>query len=144
MAIDLQPSSREKKQPRSKPAFSAGHYFVLVALVGAGLLVMTDKVEPFVEYLYQPFSLVILVVIGSMYLMQKGSDRSRVYRLELLAMHRRRVEDIQLHRDVASQLEKASDKTREALDESPENAAEKLNAANAGLEKAIEQLRDRS
>jgi hypothetical protein len=144
MASDTQPTPRRKKSPRSKPTFSAGHYFLLVALAGAGLLVMTDKVEPFVDYLYRPYSLVILIVIGAMYLLQKGSDRSRVYRLELLAMRRRRVEYLQFHRDIADQLEGVSRQIREVSRGSSQPAPQNLKAAQAELDKAIEELRDQS
>lgn len=144
MAAETQPRSGGKKSPRAKPTFSAGHYFLLVALVGAGLLVMTDNVGPFVQYLYRPYSLVILVVIGAMYLLQKGSDRSRMYRLELRDMRRRRVENLQFRRELADRLERVSKQIGETAGQSESDLPEGLSAAKKELDAAVEDLRERS
>jgi len=66
---------------------------------------MTDNVGPLARYLYSPYSISILVVIGAMHLLQQGADRSRMYRLELREMRRRRLEDLQFYRRAERDLQ---------------------------------------
>lgn len=113
MSNETNPSPSAPAEPRakrSKPSFSAGHYFLLVVFVGVALLVLTDNMRTFAQYLYRPYSFFILIVIGAMYLLQKGSDRSRMYRIELRAIRRRRIEEQRFFREVEADLKEAARK----------------------------------
>jgi len=135
-APQLSPRKAAERARRARPGFSAGHYFLLVFLFGAALLVLTDNVRAFASYLYHPYSITILIVIGGMYLMQKGSDRSRIYQMELREMRRRRLEELEFHRQLERELSAA-------LEQLKSRASDADASARQAIEAAVSRLRDK-
>ncbi|MCX7017116.1 MAG: hypothetical protein NTW86_31895 [Candidatus Sumerlaeota bacterium] len=133
----------ERAPKRTKASFSAGYYFLLVALGGAALLVLTDNVGAFAHYIYSPYSISILVVIGAMYLLQKGGDRSRMFRLELRAMRRRRLEDIQFFRKAERDLDSVAELLGGRGPGGSAPSAQDLPKAREALENLLDQIRNR-
>jgi len=59
------------------------------------LLLLTNDFDLFLSILYSPFSFLLLVVIILEYIILKGMDRSRIYKLEIQRLKQKRKKDME-------------------------------------------------
>jgi len=76
---------------------------ILVILVGV-LLLITHDWDLFFSILYSPYSFILLVVIILEYIILKGMDRSRIYKLEIERLKRKRHRDLEFHVRMEKQI----------------------------------------
>ncbi|NQU42485.1 hypothetical protein HQ520_04315 [bacterium] len=93
--------SRRPKPPSSlKTAVLVAAIFVTFA-VGVAL---SDYRSEVVRWLYSPIAIVLVILLFIEYIVLKGRDRSRIYRIELEQARHKRVEDQEYLRHLEERL----------------------------------------
>jgi uncharacterized membrane protein YcjF (UPF0283 family) len=87
---------------------------IAVAVVCLAILIMQD-VWSVVEFLYSPLAIILLVVVFAEFLILKGGDRSRLYRLEIERMREREQEQIERLRLAVDELQRAREACQSGL-----------------------------
>jgi hypothetical protein len=104
------------------------------------LLLITNSYQTLVDILYSPFSFAIMLIIVLEYIILKGVDRSRIYRLEIERLRSKRAEDIALWRDLEGHLSDALS-TLQKLDNSAATASPDSNLSNlVALRSKLEEI----
>ncbi len=81
-------------------------------------LLLVNDVNLFFSVLYSPYSFLVLVVVILEYIILKGMDRSRFYRLEIERLTRKRRRELAFRQHLESEI-RALQKT---LETQPENS----------------------
>ena len=68
------------------------------------LLLLTGDVSLFISILYSPFSFLLLVVVLLEYVILKSMDRSRIYKLELEKLKRKRDREMMFRQRLESEF----------------------------------------
>jgi hypothetical protein len=104
------------------------------------LLLITNSYQTLIDILYSPFSFAILLIIVLEYVILKGVDRSRIYRLEIERLRSKRAEDIALWRDLEGHLSDAL-RTLQKLDDSAASASPDADFSNlVALRSKLEEI----
>lgn len=74
---------------------------VVVFLVG---VVWSGRAGHILSFLYKPLSIVLIVVLTIEYILLKGRDRTRIYKIEVEKMQKKRDDDIELMRNLEREL----------------------------------------
>jgi len=76
---------------------------ILIIILGVFILIIRDfkKVS---ELLYHPYSFFLLFVVILEYIILKGMDRSRIYKLEVERLKKKRRKDMEFHVRVEKQI----------------------------------------
>ncbi|MBN1900988.1 hypothetical protein JW926_06645 [Candidatus Sumerlaeota bacterium] len=85
----------------------------LIIILGI-LFLLTHDIEVFFSLLYSPYSFLLMVVIILEYVILKGRDRSRIYKLEIQRLKLKRMKDADFHK----RLEKEIHEIQASLDDS--------------------------
>ncbi len=96
--------SQRGRERRRTP--TAAEILILVAILLCVLLLFTGSLSTFLSILYSPFSFIILVVIITEYIILKGADRSRIYRIEIDRLRDKRKDDIAFSREIETELQR--------------------------------------
>jgi purine-cytosine permease-like protein len=91
---------------RRRRAVTSAEILVIAAILLCIVLLFTGSFSTFFSILYSPFSFIILVVIITEYIILKGTDRSRIYRIEIDRLREKRKEDIAFNREIEAELQK--------------------------------------
>lgn len=94
----------QQGRERRRHTLSAAEILILIAILLSVLLLFTGSFTTFLSILYSPFSFIIIVVIITEYIILKGADRSRIYRLEIDRLREKRKEDITFSREIETEL----------------------------------------
>lgn len=106
--------SKPEKQKTQKPKRSNFSYLlaqgvlVIIALLGL-LLLLLDDYTLFARILYSPYSFLVLVIMLLEYVVLKGLDRSRIYKLELKRLKAKREKDLVARRKLDEKLKDIED-----------------------------------
>ena len=96
----------QQGRERRRRTVSAAEILFLVAILLCVLLLFTGSLSTFLSILYSPFLFIILVVIITEYIILKGADRSRIYRIEIDRLRDKRKEDIAFSREIETELQR--------------------------------------
>ena len=96
----------QRGRERRRRTVSGAEILFLVAILLCVLLLFTGSLSTFLSILYSPFSFIILVVIITEYIILKGADRSRIYRIEIDRLRDKRKEDIAFSREIETELQR--------------------------------------
>ncbi|MFP4380709.1 MAG: hypothetical protein ACLFUS_09430 [Candidatus Sumerlaeia bacterium] len=129
---------RRKVRPPS-PAKNMGLILsiIIVFAIGVG---MSKQGDDFVRYLlYSPVAIIVVLFLGIEYLILKGRDRSRIYKIELDHARAKRQQDLEFLRRMEGQLrqmEKMLDEEN-AESSSSEDFREKVKALRTELSERL-------
>jgi len=76
---------------------------IIVVLLGV-LLLLTNDINVFFSILYSPYSFLLMVVVLVEYVVMKGLDRSRVYKLENERLKAKRQKELALRQNLEKKL----------------------------------------
>jgi hypothetical protein len=76
----------------------------LIIILGI-LFLLTHDTKIFLSILYSPYSFLLMVVIFLEYIILKGMDRSRIYKLEIQRLKQKRNKDMDLHLKLEKQIQ---------------------------------------
>jgi hypothetical protein len=81
--------------------------WLVVAIITIFLIGLFIQVgwRTFLESLYRPAAVILIVFLAIEYIIIKGRDRSRIYRIELQSLREKRREDIEFIRNLEEDLE---------------------------------------
>ncbi len=94
-------SATQKKPPRISNSILA---FIILSVFFIGLL-LSGAAQTLFSKIYHPVSFIVLILLIVEYILLKGRDRSRIYRIELDQLHQKRNDDLRQIRDWEKQLE---------------------------------------
>jgi predicted ferric reductase len=78
---------------------------ILVLIIIHGIIfLLTRDLEIIYRVLYNPYSFFLLVVVILEYIILKGMDRSRIYKLEVERLKKKRRKDMEFHVRVEKQI----------------------------------------
>ena len=98
--------------------------FLVALIISSILLLITNDIDIFVSLLYSPYSFLLLMVVLVEYIVLKGIDRSKVYRLENQRLKAKRSREMEFRQRMERELreiQKEMEKTG-----SSSNAQERL------------------
>lgn len=88
------PSPPDTPAPRRAAPRLRNQWLILfIALVFTAGLLLSGAGRPLFERLYHPAALLIVVLLIVQYILLKGRDRSRMYKIEAEQVRRKRAED---------------------------------------------------
>lgn len=76
----------------------------LIIILGI-LFLLTHDVKLFFSILYSPYSFLLMIVIFLEYIILKGMDRSRIYKLEIQRLKQKRQKDMGFHQKLEKQVQ---------------------------------------
>lgn len=97
----LQEKSASRKSPHR---LSNGALILIILGVFFTGLILSGLAQGLLRKIYDPMAFVLLVLLFVEYILLKGRDRSRIYRLELDQLHEKRRADLRDIRQWESQL----------------------------------------
>ena len=92
--------SASRVHPRIRNAWLI---LAIVIVFGAGV-VMSGAGGKLIDKLYGPAALIIVVILMIQYILLKGRDRSRVYKIEIEKMRAKRHDDVERMRHLETEL----------------------------------------
>jgi hypothetical protein len=109
----------------------------LFAVFSAGI-VLSGNGRDFLRYLYSPVAIIVVIFAIAEYIVLKGRDRSRIYRLELDQMREKRHQEIDFLHEMEDEL-RETERALEALGDGGDSAAEagKVRARLAALRERL-------
>ena len=103
---------------------------LVIALLCVAILV-TQDLATVVRFFYSPVAIVLLVVVFVTYLIVKGGDRSRLYRIEIERLHEREQESVARTRRAVEEIGRALERSQEVpLAKGEQASAAELAAAD--------------
>jgi hypothetical protein len=105
---------KQRTRKRAPASVKNAWLITAIAVVFLAGIVWSAGVQATVRFLYEPSAIVILVLVLLEYIVLKGRDRSRIYRIELEKMRDKRHRDIEFLRELEAALA-ALEKDLEAL-----------------------------
>jgi len=105
---------RERKR-RAGSLGSKSRWIILaiIAIFAAGIA-LSGQGRSFLRYLYGPVAIIVVIFAIIEYIVLKGRDRSRIYRLELDQLRARRRQDVEALRGVDEELARIQEDLRRA------------------------------
>jgi len=141
-------NNKQINPPRKKDTYlypkfqiTIAEAIILTILIFVLLLFFSGHLPQFLGLIYSPVSFLILVIIIGEYIILKGIDRSRIYRIQLRALRSKRNDDIQFLRAVEQkilEIEKALDEAEKMV------MNERLHYARTILKAIIDKFRTRT
>ncbi|MFW6304082.1 MAG: hypothetical protein ACOC2L_05615 [Candidatus Sumerlaeota bacterium] len=121
--------------------------WLIIAIITVFLIGLILQVgwETFLDLLYRPVAIVIIVFLAIEYILIKGRDRSRIYRIELQQLREKRREDIEFIRNLEEDLEKMDEtlaKLRMSLPSDAEDEMEHIRDIRERLDSVRSHLKD--
>jgi len=89
---------------QNKTSYLAAEIFLGIVVVLGLLMLLTGDIRRFLSILYSPYSFLLLVVILIEYFILKGMDRSRIYKLELERLKKKRERELETQRELEDQI----------------------------------------
>jgi hypothetical protein len=128
-------TARLQKRTRKRSPASVKNAWLITAIAVVFLIGVVWSAGPqrTIEFLYEPTAIVILVLVLLEYIVLKGRDRSRIYRIELEKMRDKRHQDIEFLREleaVLAALEKDLESLGAVIPENAMGVAELIVARN--------------
>lgn len=128
-------TARLQKRTRRRAPASVKNAWLITAIVVVFLVgvVWSAGIAQTIRFLYEPIAIVILVLVLLEYIVLKGRDRSRIYRIELEKMRDKRHQDIEFLREqeaALAALEKDLESLGAVLPDDATGVAELLIARN--------------
>jgi len=96
------PESR--RAPHARPRISNAWLILAIVIVFGAGVVMSGAGGKVIDKLYGPAALIIVVILMIQYILLKGRDRSRVYKIEIEKMRGKRLDDVERMRHLDTEL----------------------------------------
>ena len=112
---------RERRQTTSKLWLKQSLLILaILAVFGLGV-VSSGNATQWLRKLYSPFAVIIVTVLVVQYILLKGRDRSRLYRMEIDQLRERRREDSDFLQEMEEELRKLDERLAPSEPDSPES-----------------------
>jgi len=95
---------RERKRKAGLLGSKSGWLILAILVIFGAGVVMSGGGRNFLHFLYGPVAIIVVIFMIVEYIVLKGRDRSRIYRLELEQTRERRRHDVEFLQSVEEQL----------------------------------------
>ncbi len=128
------PMRKRKAKPATARVKNAWLIAGIILVFTAGMI-WSGWAGSLLKYLYEPLPIIVIVILMIEYILLKGRDRSRIYKIELEKMRKKRAGDIEFMRNLERDLQGLRDNIDSLIESSPQESP----AAGGNLQ----DLRDR-
>jgi hypothetical protein len=133
------PRRRAKRHGSSRASYRSSVLIVAILFVFGLGLHLSGNLSEFLHALYSPVALIAIIIMMAQYIVLKGRDRSRMYRIELHKARHKRTEEIEFLQTIEARLGEAKhdlDVARQASEPVPtdlEAVSEKIDRIRIDL-----------
>lgn len=96
---------RRTRRRSPSPAKNAALILGIVLIFGTGLGISRQGID-FFRFLYHPMAIIVVILLLIQYIILKGRDKSRIYRIELEQARRKRQEDLEFFQRLEATIQK--------------------------------------
>lgn len=124
-------TAQKPKRSRSRILLPRlGEILLLVVAVFCLAVLITQDLKLVTRFIYSPLAVILLIVVFVEFLIIKGGDRSRLYRIELDRMREREDEQVTRARQAVAQVNRGLDLCKDRLKAEDADASDRVAAAD--------------
>ena len=104
--------------PMRKDFILSGEIIVVAIIILLVILFVTDNFINFLNFLYNPFAIIVAVIMALEFVIIRIFDKSRLYRLQIRMFRKKRKETLATQRDLLNRLNGIEEKLN-SLEKNP-------------------------